>query len=63
MVFVVPNQDIAALAGAMESLMSNEQKRQQLAVKAPEVLERFGLEAIVVDWEALIQKLMEKKNK
>jgi glycosyltransferase involved in cell wall biosynthesis len=59
---LVPNQNVTALARAMESIMSDEQKRQQLAAKAPEVLERFGLEAIVAEWEALIQKLMEKKN-
>jgi glycosyltransferase involved in cell wall biosynthesis len=56
---LVPNQDIAALAAAMESLMSNEPERQKLATKAPEVLERFGLDAIVTEWETLINKLLE----
>ncbi len=60
---LVPNQNLTALAEAMESLMSNEQKRQQLAAKAPEVIERFGLKAIIAQWEALIQKLMENQNK
>jgi glycosyltransferase involved in cell wall biosynthesis len=56
---LVLNQDIEALAAAMESLMSDEPKRQKLAAKAPEVLERFGLDAIVAEWETLINKLLE----
>lgn len=56
---LVPNQNIGALAAAMESLMSNEPERQKLATKAPEVLERFGLDAIVEEWETLINKLLE----
>lgn len=58
---LVPNQNVNAVATAMESLMSNESKRLQLAGTAPEVTKRFGLEAIVVEWETLIQQLMEKK--
>ncbi|MEN9517620.1 MAG: hypothetical protein RLZZ381_208 [Cyanobacteriota bacterium] len=56
---LVPNQNVAALGAAMESLMSNEPERQKLAAKAPEVLERFGLDAIVAEWETLINQLLE----
>mgnify|MGYP003466076056 FL=1 len=56
---LVPNQNITALATAMASLMSNEPQRQKLSSKAPEVLERFGLNAIVAEWEILINKLLE----
>ena len=56
---LVPNQDVNALAAAMASIMSDETQRQQLASKAPEVIERFGLEAIVAQWETLINKLLE----
>jgi GalNAc-alpha-(1->4)-GalNAc-alpha-(1->3)-diNAcBac-PP-undecaprenol alpha-1,4-N-acetyl-D-galactosaminyltransferase len=56
---LVPNQNITALATAMASLMSNEPQRQKLSTKAPEVLERFGLNAIVAEWEILINKLLE----
>jgi len=60
---LVPNQDVTALVAAMESLMSDEPKRQNLAAKAPEVLGRFGLEAIVAEWETLMYKLVTEKTK
>ena len=59
---LVANQDVGALARAMETLMSDEQKRQQLALKAPEVVERFGLDPIISKWETLIHNLVEGKN-
>ena len=60
---LVRNQDVEALARAMDSLMSDKQKRQQLAAKAPEVVERFGQDKIVAEWEALMHKLVEEKTK
>lgn len=59
---LVANQDVDALAAAMTSLMSDESRRQEMAAKAPEVLERFGLDAIVAQWEILIDKLLEAKS-
>ncbi len=56
---LVPNRDVTALATAMAGLMSDEPQRQKLSTKAPEVLERFGLDAIVTEWEVLINKLLE----
>lgn len=55
---LVPNRDITALATAMAGLMSDKPHRQKLSTKAPEVLERFGLDAIVAEWEVLINKLL-----
>lgn len=60
---LVDNQDIGGLAAAMNSLMSDEQKRQKLAAKAPEVIDRFGQGKIVAEWETLIQKLLKEKVK
>jgi GalNAc-alpha-(1->4)-GalNAc-alpha-(1->3)-diNAcBac-PP-undecaprenol alpha-1,4-N-acetyl-D-galactosaminyltransferase len=60
---LVPNKDITALALAMENLMSNEQKRQQLATSAPEVIKRFGQDTVVAEWEILIKNLVEEKTK
>ena len=60
---LVDNYDIEGLAAAMDNLMSDEQKRQQLAAKAPEVIERFGQDKIVVEWETLMHKLVEEKNR
>lgn len=58
---LVANGDIDAVATAMASLMSDETKRQKLAAKAPEVMDRFGIEAIAIQWETLIDELMEQK--
>lgn len=58
---LVANEDTRALATAIETLISNEQKRQRLAARASEVTERFGLETIVSKWETLIHTLVEKK--
>lgn len=57
---LVPNQDVDSLAAGMKSMMSDESQRQQFAARAPEVLERFGLEAIAAEWEALIIQLLEQ---
>lgn len=59
---LVPNGDVTALVAAMKSLMSDESKRQQLAAKAPEVTERFSLEAIATEWETLIHELVREKT-
>jgi GalNAc-alpha-(1->4)-GalNAc-alpha-(1->3)-diNAcBac-PP-undecaprenol alpha-1,4-N-acetyl-D-galactosaminyltransferase len=56
---LVPNRDVTALATAMAGLMSDEPQRQKLSTKAPEVLERFSLDAIVTEWEVLINNLLE----
>lgn len=58
---LVGDRDIEGLATAMDLLMSDEQKRQQLAARASEVTERFGKEKIVAQWETLMQKLTEEK--
>ncbi|MGL6342536.1 MAG: glycosyltransferase, partial [Waterburya sp.] len=60
---LVPNQDITSLALAMEDLMSDEQKREQYAAKAPEVIKRFGQDTVVAEWEILIKSLVEEKTK
>ncbi|MEO1340674.1 MAG: glycosyltransferase family 4 protein [Cyanobacteria bacterium J06635_13] len=57
---LVPNRDVSALARAIESLMDDEPKRKALAARAPEVLERFGLDATVAEWEILIDELVEQ---
>jgi GalNAc-alpha-(1->4)-GalNAc-alpha-(1->3)-diNAcBac-PP-undecaprenol alpha-1,4-N-acetyl-D-galactosaminyltransferase len=55
---VVPNQDMNALAAAMERLMSDESERCRLAVHTPEVLERFSLDKVMDQWEKLIDKVV-----
>lgn len=60
---LVPNGDVTGLATAMADLMSDESRRDNLAARAPEVLDRFGIAAIVKEWESLIHKLMEAESK
>jgi GalNAc-alpha-(1->4)-GalNAc-alpha-(1->3)-diNAcBac-PP-undecaprenol alpha-1,4-N-acetyl-D-galactosaminyltransferase len=51
---LVPAEDTEAFASAIIKLIENKAERERLAAKAPEVLERFGLEKIMAKWEALI---------
>jgi len=52
---LVPPEDTAALAAAMAHLMGDRGERERLAGRASEVLDRFGIEEIMVKWDKLIE--------
>ncbi len=51
---LVPREDVAALAAAMDHLMSEPAARARLACHAPEVLQRFSLDRILGMWDEVI---------
>jgi GalNAc-alpha-(1->4)-GalNAc-alpha-(1->3)-diNAcBac-PP-undecaprenol alpha-1,4-N-acetyl-D-galactosaminyltransferase len=55
---LVPREDVAALANAMDRLMSEPAERARLAGRAPEVLERFSLDRILGMWDELIHHVL-----
>ncbi|NDJ17879.1 glycosyltransferase family 4 protein [Myxacorys almedinensis] len=59
---LVPTENVSALAGAMERLMSDTEERNRLASHAPEVTERFSLEKIIEMWENLLAKVIQKRT-
>ena len=54
--FLVKTEDVEALTEGMNKLMENPALRQQFAQRAPEILDRFGMEKVINDW-ALMMKL------
>ncbi len=59
---LVPQNDVKALALAMDHLMADEDKRKRLASCAPEVVQRFGVEKIVNRWESLLVDVSKTKQ-
>ena len=51
---LIVNQHGEALANALEDLMSDEAKRQSFASRAPEVVERFSMQAALSSWDELL---------
>lgn len=55
---LVPAENIAALSGAIERLITNEAERCRLAACAPRIIERFGLGKIMGQWSDLVRELI-----
>jgi GalNAc-alpha-(1->4)-GalNAc-alpha-(1->3)-diNAcBac-PP-undecaprenol alpha-1,4-N-acetyl-D-galactosaminyltransferase len=52
---LVPPEDVAGLAAAMDRLIANPAERAALAGRAPEVVERYSEAAIMDRWEELLR--------
>ena len=48
---LIPAEDVAALAAAMDRLMTNGQERAAMAARAPEIISRFGVRQVLDMWE------------
>ena len=58
---LVPVADVNALAAGLDHLINNPLKRQQLALAAPQVLERFGLDRVMGIWSETIDRVIEQR--
>jgi glycosyltransferase involved in cell wall biosynthesis len=51
---VVRDHSVAGLTAALERLMKNENERKTFASRAPEVVERFSIQAALQQWDELL---------
>jgi len=58
---LVPANDIEKLATAMDRLMSDDELREQLASRAPEVSRRFSKEIFFRRWEAILNSASQEE--
>jgi GalNAc-alpha-(1->4)-GalNAc-alpha-(1->3)-diNAcBac-PP-undecaprenol alpha-1,4-N-acetyl-D-galactosaminyltransferase len=59
---LVPREDVTGLAVAMDHLMSDAAERERLALHAPDVLTRFGLESVLGMWEKVFQDVLPSRT-
>jgi GalNAc-alpha-(1->4)-GalNAc-alpha-(1->3)-diNAcBac-PP-undecaprenol alpha-1,4-N-acetyl-D-galactosaminyltransferase len=59
---LVRTENVDALAMGLDALMSDPTKRQQLARKAPEILDRFGLEQVMGIWQTAIDRVIARRR-
>lgn len=48
---LVPPEDCGALAGVLDNLMTDRAKRERLASRAPEIVQRFAVERVLALWD------------
>jgi GalNAc-alpha-(1->4)-GalNAc-alpha-(1->3)-diNAcBac-PP-undecaprenol alpha-1,4-N-acetyl-D-galactosaminyltransferase len=60
---LVENENVSALATAMEKLMSDEGERKFLATNALVAIQRFSIEKVMLVWEKLVNEVIQENNK
>jgi glycosyltransferase involved in cell wall biosynthesis len=59
---LVPQNDPESLVGALDHLMGDESLRMRFSERAVEARERFSVERIAGQWEALFKELLDEKT-
>lgn len=54
---LVPPGDVPGLAAALARLMGDEAERRSLAAQAPMILDRFGLDRVLGEWDELFDEV------
>ena len=60
---LVPPEDVNALAAALDQLMTDNALRESFARRAPEVLNRFSVEKVLSQWDALFTRVALERMK
>ena len=55
---LVNSGDLQGLASAMELLMSSHELRARMSARGPEIVERFGMQNFIDNWNSLLDKLV-----
>jgi GalNAc-alpha-(1->4)-GalNAc-alpha-(1->3)-diNAcBac-PP-undecaprenol alpha-1,4-N-acetyl-D-galactosaminyltransferase len=60
---LVPAGDVEALGDAMARLMGDAGERRRLGARAGEIVERFGVDRVLGQWEALFRELPRRRGR
>jgi glycosyltransferase involved in cell wall biosynthesis len=60
--FLVPKEDVPALAASMDRLMADANLRARFGVAAQEIRDRYSLKRVAQVWETLFDKLLEQRR-
>jgi glycosyltransferase involved in cell wall biosynthesis len=59
---LVPPGDVPALVATLDQLMKDQGERDRLASRAPEVVERFSVDKVLLLWEQLFEEVKESER-
>ena len=59
---LVPNGDTGALVEGLRSMMGDDATRSRMAEAAPDVLTRYGVDAVMTRWDALLERVVARNR-